>query len=127
MAATRLAWVFLDVPPDAHDAARLFWARVLGEQPVQDPDDVDYAFFPTPLAVRVGLQRIGDVDAGRVHLDLAADDVDAEARRLEDLGATRVRDVDDHVILRDPAGLLICVVPARWAPDAPLPLPDTNP
>ena len=123
MAGTALAWVFIDVPPDTHAAVRRFWADVLGEDAIEHRDDPDYAFFPSPVPVRIGVQRIGDGDAGRVHLDITAGDVEAEARRLEGLGATRVRDVDDHVILRDPAGLLFCVVPSSWAADAPLPIP----
>lgn len=121
MTATRLAWVFIDAPPELHDAAQAFWTRVLGEQPLGHGGEGELALFPTPVAVRVGLQRIGDEDAGRVHLDLSADDVEAEAERLEGMGATRVRDLEDHVIMRDPAGVLFCVVPSRWASDAPLP------
>lgn len=118
MAVSPLAWVFIDVPPHVHEAARRFWSEALGESPRVDPDDPTYSQFPEPVPVRVGLQRIAEGDAPRVHLDLAVDDVEAEASRLESLGATRVRAVEDWVVLRDPAGLLFCVVPARWRSDA---------
>jgi hypothetical protein len=41
--------------------------------------------------VCVLLQKTGDAKAGKehMHLDLEADDVEAEVRRLESLGATR--------------------------------------
>lgn len=116
---SKLAWVFLDVPPELLAQTRRFWANVLGEEAVVD-DDPAYAFFQTPVPVRVGIQAIGEGET-RAHLDIAADDVQGEARRLEGLGAACVRDVDDHVIMRDPAGLLFCVVPSRWATGAPLP------
>ena len=124
MTATRLAWVFIDAPPEVHEVSQAFWTRVLGEQPVGYGAEGELELFPTPLPVRVGLQRIGHGDAGRVHVDLSADDVWAEADRLEGMGATRVRDLQDHVILQDPAGVLFCVVPSRWASDAPLPPPE---
>lgn len=115
MATSSLAWVFIDLPPHLHDATRRFWAEALGEEPRVDPDDSTYSHFSDPVPVRFGLQRIGADDAPRVHLDLAADDVEAEARRLESLGATRVDAVEDWVVLSDPAGLPFCVVPTRGA------------
>lgn len=122
MGARALAWVFLDVPPEAQEKTTRFWAEVLGEEAVLDADDDAYRFFPTPMPVRVAVQRIGAADSPRVHLDVVADDVEAEARRLQDLGATLVQTFAEHVILADPAGLLVCVVPSKWAADAPLPV-----
>jgi hypothetical protein len=54
------------------------------------------------------VQRVGA--APRVHLDIETDDVEAEARRLEALGAERVQQVRSWWVMRDPAGLLFCVV-----------------
>ena len=47
----------------------------------------------------------------RVHLDIHTDDLAAEVARLEELGAERVQQVHSWWILRDPAGLLFCVIP----------------
>ena len=47
----------------------------------------------------------------RVHLDIHADDLDAEVARLERLGAERVRKVQARWVMRDPAGLLFSVLP----------------
>lgn len=118
MAKSPLAWVFIDLPPHLHETTRRFWAEALGEEASVSPDDPAYSNLPDPVPVRVGFQRIGESDAPRLHLDLAAEDVEAEAGRLESLGATRVRALEDWVVLRDPAGLLFCVVPMRWAADA---------
>jgi hypothetical protein len=55
------------------------------------------------------VQGVGE-DRGRIHLDLETDNVEAEVRRLEALGAERVRQVKTWWIMRDPAGVLFCVV-----------------
>ena len=55
-------------------------------------------------------QRL-DSGAPRVHLDIHTDDLDAEVARLERLGADRVQKVQTWWVMRDPAGLLFCVLP----------------
>lgn len=49
----------------------------------------------------------------RVHLDIGADDTEAEASRLEKLGAKRVAKVHDWIVMQAPTGQRFCVVPAR--------------
>jgi len=56
------------------------------------------------------IQRLGEGQS-RVHLDIHTDDLAAEVDRLERLGARRVQQVDSWWVLRDPAGLLFCVIP----------------
>ena len=56
------------------------------------------------------VQRLG-AGPPRHHVDLSAIDVAGEAARLEALGATRVAEVEAWVVLTDPAGNLLCVVP----------------
>jgi hypothetical protein len=46
----------------------------------------------------------------RVHVDLETDDVDAEVERLKTLGATEVARIHSWVVMRDPAGVVFCVV-----------------
>jgi hypothetical protein len=46
-----------------------------------------------------------------VHIDIHTDDLAAEVARLEGLGAERVQQVNGWWVLRDPAGLLFCVLP----------------
>lgn len=45
-----------------------------------------------------------------MHIDIHTDDLAAEMARLEELGAERVQQVHFWWILRDPAGLLFCVI-----------------
>jgi hypothetical protein len=46
-----------------------------------------------------------------VHVDIHTTDVDAEVARLEQLGATRVQEINRWWVMKDPAGLPFCVVP----------------
>ncbi len=52
----------------------------------------------------------------RVHLDIETDDVDAEAARLENLGARRVRKINTWWVMEAPTGQRFCLVRAK-APD----------
>ncbi|TAM98502.1 MAG: VOC family protein, partial [Rhodanobacteraceae bacterium] len=56
----------------------------------------------------VELQRV-DHDS-RVHLDIESDDVEAEARRLEALGAKRIAVIKTWVVLEAPTGQRFCVI-----------------
>jgi hypothetical protein len=45
-----------------------------------------------------------------VHLDIETDDIEAEVRRLEGLGATRVVQVHTWWVMQAPTGQRFCVV-----------------
>jgi predicted enzyme related to lactoylglutathione lyase len=49
----------------------------------------------------------------RVHLDIETDDIDAEVRRLEKLGAKRIRQVYTWWVMEAPTGQRFCVVRAQ--------------
>jgi hypothetical protein len=69
---------------------------------------------PLPPACHTGARfgyRCGQLIAGRVHVDIRTDDLPAEVARLEKLGAERVQQVHSWQVMRDPAGLLFCVLP----------------
>lgn len=51
--------------------------------------------------------------ASRVHLDIETDDVEAEAARLENLGAKRVQKINTWWVMEAPTGQRFCVVRAR--------------
>ena len=83
----------IDVPEADFDRTLAFWADVLSATP--HPVDATYTHLvDATAAVAVHLQRLAAGDA-RYHLDLGADHLDAEADRLEGLGATRVGWQDD--------------------------------
>ena len=51
----------------------------------------------------------------RVHLDIEADDIEAEVRRLEALGARRVGAVRTWLVMEAPTGHRFCVVRVQRA------------
>jgi Glyoxalase-like domain len=106
---SRLTAALVDVPEESYDREVAFWAAATGTQPTFDLDDPEYADLGevTP-GMRMMVQRVGA--AGRVHLDIETDDVEAEVSRLEKLGAARVQKVRTWWVMRDPSGLLFCVV-----------------
>lgn len=103
--------VQVDVPAAAFDAAVAYWAAALGgrDAGTGDPTYVHLEDLRSPVGVH--LQRLGD-GAARLHLDLRADDPDAEVARLLALGATR-SGPGECTVLRDPAGLVLCVCGAE--------------
>ena len=52
-----------------------------------------------------------------MHLDIESDDVPAEAARVLALGATVLEEREGYTILKDPAGVVFCVVPVQTADD----------
>jgi hypothetical protein len=113
---SRLAAALVDVPATLYEEETAFWTGALGIPPDVDPGDPDYASFGEAVP---GLQfHVQRVDAApRVHLDIETDDVEAEFKRLETPGAMRVCQVETWWVMRDPAGLLFCVVRIQ-CPDA---------
>jgi len=108
---SRLYKTVIDVPAAEQDGEVAFWSAALG-QPLKQGEH-----FPEYHGVALHgqewgllIQRLGQGPA-RVHLDIHTDDLVAEVARLEALGAERVEFVHAWWILRDPAGLLFCVVP----------------
>lgn len=118
MHRSKLCAALVDVPEDAFDDTVRFWAAALGvtepETSPQNPEFVGLGWV-TP-GVELMIQRVGA--PARVHLDIETDDVDAEVARLQALGATEVQRVKTWVVMRDPAGLLFCVVRPQ-SPDFP--------
>jgi len=109
MHRSKLVSALVDVPAASHGREVEFWSGALGREPHDLPEDPDYADFGEVIpGFTFMVQRVDDVP--RVHLDIETDDVEAEVRRLEALGAERVAEIQSWWVMRDPAGLLFCVV-----------------
>lgn len=95
-----------------------FWSKALG-YPIHasdHPDDVGYVVLDTPSGEPyVEVQAVDH--PSRVHLDIKTDNLDAEVRRLEDLGATRVRRVKEWWVMQAPSGHRFCVIPLHSGQD----------
>jgi hypothetical protein len=109
---SRLFKVVIDVPARDHGREVSFWEAALGQPLPQlfggHPEYHGAALHGQDLWLLT--QRLGEGTA-RVHLDIHTDDLDAEVARLEHLGARSVQRVDSWQVMRDPAGLLFCVLP----------------
>ena len=104
-----LAGFIIDCKTDDLDAAATFWSQALcfALKPVQDEENYRN-FVPGPDGLHVEVQQV--THASRVHLDIESDDIEAEARRLEALGAKRVAAVKRWVVMEAPTGQRFCVV-----------------
>lgn len=110
-----LTGVFVDVPERKVEAELAFWSHALDAEVVPTERPETYTALSGVQgpggAVLFEVQQVGATTVPRYHVDLAAGDVAAEARRLEGLGARRVTEVDSWVVLTDPVGNPFCVVP----------------
>lgn len=108
---SRLAKVVIDVPPADHDRELAFWSAAAGRPLTRFDRHPEYH----GAALRgqefwLLVQRLGQGSA-RVHLDIHTDDLPAGVARLENLGAEPVQQAHSWQVMRDPAGLLFCVIP----------------
>jgi hypothetical protein len=109
MHRSKLSTVLVDVPTEMFDKEVDFWAAALGRTPRGDDNDPEYRDYGQPVpGVQFMVQEVGA--PARVHFDIETDDVEAEVRRLEALGAQRVEQNKTWWVMRDPGGLLFCVV-----------------
>lgn len=107
---SRLAGLIIDCKVEDVDAAAAFWAAALGlEVHAAEPGYVGLGSVGQGLHLEV--QKVAH--DSRVHLDIAADDIPAEAARLEKLGARKVADVKDWTVMEAPTGHRFCVIPGR--------------
>ena len=111
MHRSRLHVVLLDTPSDRADEEVSFWAAALGGEPAPEAG-TPFTSITHVGPVLLAHQRLEQGPA-RVHLDIETDDTAAEVARLQGLGATRVGEHHGCVHLRDPAGLVFCVVPVQ--------------
>ena len=119
---SRLAGFIIDCNVDDLDTAADFWSQALGCS-VADRDAGDgtaeYQMLgDTPGDLHIEVQKVSH--PSRVHLDIESDDVDAEADRLEKLGAKKIAFVKRWWVMEAPTGQRFCVVrmkhPERGAP-----------
>lgn len=114
---SRLCAVAIDVPREQQGTSLRFYDELLGRPAETDGHDPDYASYgESAPGVELFVQAIGE-SAGRVHLDIETDDVEAEVARLVTLGASEVARIETWVVMRDPIGTTFCVVRVQ-NPDA---------
>ena len=117
MHKSKLAGFIIDCQTDDLGSAATFWGSALGmgvrELP---PDEADkYVQLIDPLDnLHIEVQAVSH--PSRVHLDIETDDIEAEVKRLESLGAKRIKYISTWCVMEAPTGQRFCVV--RSDPDS---------
>ncbi|HYP80258.1 MAG TPA: VOC family protein [Steroidobacteraceae bacterium] len=110
MHRSRLAGFIIDCHTDDLDGAATFWSTALG-LPVRveaQADPIYRVLADAPGNLHVEVQQVQH--ASRVHLDIESDDLEAEARRLQTLGARRIGIVKRWIVMEAPTGQRFCIV-----------------
>lgn len=112
MHKSKLAGFIIDCNTADLDGAANFWGQALGA-PGKHAANLDQSPY-VELAMLEGEPYI-EVQAveheSRVHLDIEADDIAAEVERLEKLGARKISEIKEWVVMEAPTGQRFCVVP----------------
>jgi predicted enzyme related to lactoylglutathione lyase len=111
---SRLCTLVLDCHDGDLAAASEFWSRALGKPIETTDEDGDGKYAALKMEkdeLRVLLQRVDH--HSHVHLDIETDDLEAEARRLEALGAKRIGFVKRWWVMEAPTGHRFCIVPRQ--------------
>ena len=110
MHRSRLAGFIVDCRTDDLEQAATFWGAALGLplQPEAEQSGPKYRKLMTSDGLNIEVQIVEH--ESRVHLDIETDDIAAEVRRLEALGAKRVASVETWCVMQAPTGQRFCVV-----------------
>ena len=112
MHKSRLAGFIIDCQTDDLEAATRFWCAALGLQ-VRAAAPRYRTLATAADELHLEVQQVEH--ASRVHLDIEADDIEAEVRRLEKLGARRIGPVESWYVMQAPTGQRFCVVQVQRA------------
>ncbi len=113
MHKSKLAGFIIDCNTDNLPDAADFWGQALGMDVRSLPGEEgkSYVRLIDPAdRLHVEVQSVSH--ESRVHLDIQTDDIEAEVRRLEALGATRVSKMKRWCVMQAPTGQRFCVVPS---------------
>ncbi len=111
MHKSKLAGFIIDCQTHNLSLAADFWSQALGMQK-HEFDGEEGQRYVKLVDARQDLQiEVQAVEHdSRVHLDIEADDIQAEVARLETLGATKVGEVKSWCVMQAPTGQRFCVI-----------------
>ncbi|HEV3182294.1 MAG TPA: VOC family protein [Steroidobacteraceae bacterium] len=115
MHKSRLAGLIIDCRTEDLDAAARFWSAALGlaVRPNANQDPLYRILDTAPDEPHLEVQQVRH--ESRVHLDIETDDIEAEVRRLEKLGARSLGALKTWHVMEAPTGQRFCVVRAQRA------------
>jgi predicted enzyme related to lactoylglutathione lyase len=108
---SKLCGFIIDCRTDDLGAAAEFWGRALGMElhPLPAEEGEKYVrLVDRNSELHIEVQKVDH--PSRVHLDIEADDIEAEVKRLEALGAKRVAQIHSWWVMEAPTGHRFCVV-----------------
>lgn len=110
MHRSRLSTFVIDCRVSDIDAAARFWGGALGRAVHPEPGEEPLyrRLDARPDEALVLVQKVEH--ESRIHLDIETDDLEAEVKRLEALGAKRVAFVRRWWVMEAPSGQRFCVV-----------------
>jgi predicted enzyme related to lactoylglutathione lyase len=111
MHRSRLAGFIIDCKTEDLEGAAQFWSAALGvplKPRADEPSPLYRELVTGPEGLHIEVQQV-EHDS-RVHLDIETDDIEAEVRRLEALGAKRIGTVKRWCVMEAPTGQRFCVV-----------------
>jgi predicted enzyme related to lactoylglutathione lyase len=111
MHRSRLAGFILDCRTDNLEQAAQFWSAALGvplKPAAEEASPIYRQLLTSPNDLHVEVQKVEH--ESRVHIDIETDDIHAEVRRLEALGAKRVASVETWCVMQAPTGQKFCIV-----------------
>jgi predicted enzyme related to lactoylglutathione lyase len=116
MHRSRLAAFVIDCKSEDIDAATAFWSKALGK-PVVPPTPESGNYRELSVGAEEPMILLQKVDhPSRIHLDIETDDIEAEVKRLEVLGAKRVEFIKRWWVMEAPTGQRFCVVRPQRGP-----------
>jgi predicted enzyme related to lactoylglutathione lyase len=111
MHRSRLAGFIIDCKTDNLERAAQFWSAALGYELKPRSEETSPLYrgiLSDELGLHVEVQQVEH--ESRVHLDIETDDIEAEALRLEALGAKRIGKVHTWIVMEAPTGQRFCLV-----------------
>jgi predicted enzyme related to lactoylglutathione lyase len=114
MHKSRLGAVIVDCETDDLGREAQFWAAALGGEVASPSPGGRYLDLRgDPADPGVILQRVEH--PSRIHIDIETDDIAAEVKRLQDLGATVVEKMERWTVMEAPSKHRFCIINARRA------------
>jgi hypothetical protein len=116
MHRSKLSTFVIDCQDGDIDEAARFWSRALGRAAGSaGPENPNYRELRArPEEPLLLVQQV--THPSRIHLDIESDDLEAEVRRLEALGAKRIGFVKRWWVMEAPTGQRFCVVNPQRGP-----------
>ncbi len=113
MHKSKLGGFIIDCKTADVSGAAKFWAAALGleiKSLKQEEAERYVTLFGPSLELDIEVQAVSH--DSRVHLDIETDNIPAEVKRLEQLGAKRLEQIKSWWVMEAPTGQRFCVVKA---------------